>query len=107
MTSRRWRRGSATTSKTSHSSNRGPGKSPGPRVSSWYSDAVIFRRITLIFLVSTVVLVNAVIRGDAQTSGPTTPPAQGAPPASFSALIDQTVALFPRVEAEVVEVQGR
>jgi len=68
---------------------------------------VIFPRITLIFLVSALMIVTAVINGDAQISGSSTPSAPGAPPASLSALIDQTVALFPRLDAEVLEVQGR
>src|SRR5207245_6683581 len=35
------------------------------------------------------------------------PPAGGPPPVSIGALIDQAVALFPRVETEILEVQGR
>lgn len=34
-------------------------------------------------------------------------PAAGPPPVSLSALVDQTVALFPEIEGDVVEVQGK
>src|SRR5713226_1015737 len=66
-----------------------------------------FRRIPLILLVSALGMILAVMNGRAQTSAPSTSQAPGAPPVSLSALIDQTVALFPRVDAEVLEVQGR
>jgi len=66
-----------------------------------------FRRIPLILLVSALGMILAVMNGRAQTSAPSTSQAPGAPPVSLSALIDQTVALFPRVDAEILEVQGR
>src|SRR5206468_9514002 len=69
-------------------------------------------RIALIFLASALfgILVGANI--GAQTSSPGTPssggsPSGGPPPVSIGALIDQAVALFPRVETEILEVQGR
>src|SRR5437667_10913080 len=69
-------------------------------------------RIALIFLASALfgILVGANI--GAQTSSPGTPssggsPSGGPPPVSIGALIDQAVALSPRVETAILEVQGR
>src|SRR5437867_4889544 len=66
-----------------------------------------FRRIALIFLASALVSISAVVSIGAQTSAPGAPSAPAAPPVSIGALIDHAVALFPRVDAEVLEVQGR
>src|SRR5262245_8343943 len=69
-------------------------------------------RIALIFLASALLGIVAVANIRAQTTAPSTPspstPSSGGPPpVSIGALIDQAVALFPRVETEVLEVQGR
>lgn len=60
----------------------------------------MFRRCRRLAVALVVVVVAVVFPGlpAAQTT---------APPLSLSALIDQTLALFPKVQAEVVEVQGR
>src|SRR5947209_6882580 len=64
-------------------------------------------RIALIFLVSVLLGIIAAANIGAQTSAPSVPSTGGPPPVSIGALVDQTVALFPRVDAEVVEVRGR
>ena len=64
-------------------------------------------RIALIFLASALLGIIAAANIGAQTSAPSAPPTGGPPPVSIGALVDQTVALFPRVDAEVVEVRGR
>src|SRR5437899_1262191 len=69
-------------------------------------------RIALIFLASALLEIFAAANSGAQTSSPGTPtsggpPSGGPPPVSIGALIDQAVALFPRVETEILEVQGR
>src|SRR5262249_24825827 len=64
-------------------------------------------RIALIFLASVLLGIVAVANIGAQTSAPSTPSTGGPPPVSIGALIDQAVALFPRVDAEVLEVRGR
>ena len=69
-------------------------------------------RIALIFLASALLEIFVAANSGAQTSSPGTPssggpPSGGPPPVSIGALIDQAVALFPRVETEILEVQGR
>src|SRR5438093_12936895 len=69
-------------------------------------------RIALIFLASALLGIFVAANIGAQTSSPGTPssggsPSGGPPPVSIGALIDQAVALFPRVETEILEVQGR
>src|SRR5437899_7204935 len=64
-------------------------------------------RIALIFLASALLGIIAAANIGAQTSAPSAPSTGGPPPVSIGALVDQTVALFPRVDAEVVEVRGR
>src|SRR5262245_63614575 len=70
-------------------------------------------RIALIFLASALLGIVAVANIGAQTSAPGTPssgsppPSGGPPPVSIGALTDQAVALFPRIDAEVLEVRGR
>src|SRR2546426_11832788 len=69
-------------------------------------------RIALIFLASALLEIFAAANSGAQTSSPGTPtsggpPSGGPPPVSIGALIDQAVALFPRVGTEILEVQGR
>src|SRR3989441_6686904 len=64
-------------------------------------------RTALIFLASALLGIIAAANIGAQTSAPSAPSTAGPPPVSIGALVDQTVALFPRVDAEVVEVRGR
>lgn len=60
------------------------------------------------YLLSAVILVLVALLSDAAAqTAPSTAGPVSVPPLSLSALIDQAIALFPKVDADVVEVQDR